>query len=110
MARKLAAEWKHVLRSACTCTKEGKVSACNSARAHAHALRLIRRCGGAGGGGQSGSTSLEALMERLRFRGKPCIADLTSARRLADKARAACSGCGVLACSESVPVQWHITP
>jgi hypothetical protein len=39
-------------------------------------------------------------MERLAFRGKPKVADLTSARRLADKARGAAppGGLGSLAC------------
>ena len=39
----------------------------------------------AGGGGASGSVTLENLMEKMSFGHKPKIADLTSARRLADK-------------------------
>jgi len=50
--------------------------------------RRVRR----GGGGASGSASLDALMASLAFRDKPLVADLTSARRLADRARpASCS-------------------
>ncbi len=47
--------------------------------------RRVRR----GGGGASGSASLDALMASLAFRDKPLVADLTSARRLADRARPA---------------------
>ena len=39
----------------------------------------------AGGGGASGSATLETLMEKLSFGPKPKIVDLTSQRRLADK-------------------------
>jgi hypothetical protein len=38
-----------------------------------------------GGGGASGSGSFESLIDRIRFRGKPKVVDLTNARRLADK-------------------------
>ena len=38
-----------------------------------------------GGGGSSGSVTLENLMEKISFGHKPKIADLTSKRRLADK-------------------------
>ena len=47
----------------------------------------LRRRVRKGGGGASGSASLEALMGSLSFRGKPKVADLTSARRLADRVR-----------------------
>ena len=39
------------------------------------------------GGGASGSMMLEDLMDKLHFRGKPKIVDLTSQRKLADKVR-----------------------
>jgi hypothetical protein len=39
------------------------------------------------GGGTGGGATLESLMERIGFRSKPKIADLTSNRKLADKAR-----------------------
>ena len=43
---------------------------------------------GAGGkGGASGSASLEKLMDKLPFRAKPKIVDLTSERKLADRVR-----------------------
>ena len=38
-----------------------------------------------GGGGQAGSASLDSLMDRVPFRAKPKIVDLTSQRKLADK-------------------------
>jgi hypothetical protein len=38
-----------------------------------------------GGGGSSGGATLESLMDRISFRGKPKIVDLTSSRKLADK-------------------------
>ena len=38
------------------------------------------------GGGASGSMMLEDLMESIEFRGKPKVVDLTSQRKLADKA------------------------
>ena len=38
------------------------------------------------GGGASGSMMLEDLMESIKFRGKPKVVDLTSQRKLADKA------------------------
>ena len=40
-----------------------------------------------GGGGSSGSVTLENLMEKISFGHKPKIVDLTSKRRLADKVR-----------------------
>ena len=39
------------------------------------------------GGGASGSMMLEDLMDKVGFRGKPKIVDLTSQRKLADKVR-----------------------
>ncbi|KAK9818992.1 hypothetical protein WJX81_001386 [Elliptochloris bilobata] len=53
----------------------------------------LRRRVRKGGGGASGSASLEALMASMRFRGKPKVADLTSARRLADRVVEACIRC-----------------
>ena len=38
-----------------------------------------------GGGGASGSATLESIMEKLTFGPKPKIVDLTSERRIADK-------------------------
>ena len=39
------------------------------------------------GGDASGSMMLEDLMDKVGFRGKPKIVDLTSQRKLADKVR-----------------------
>ena len=39
----------------------------------------------AGGGGSSGSATLDRLMDRIPFGPKPKIVDLTSDRKLADK-------------------------
>lgn len=41
----------------------------------------------AGGGGASGSSTLESLMDRIAFRGLPKVVDLTSQRKLADQVR-----------------------
>ena len=56
---------------------------------HTLSCKGICKCIRCPGGGASGSIMLEGLMERLSFRGKPKIADLTSSRKLADKVRAA---------------------
>lgn len=42
-------------------------------------------CGVAGGGGSSGSATLDRLMDKMPFGPKPKIVDLTSDRKLADK-------------------------
>ncbi|PRW59446.1 DEAD-box ATP-dependent RNA helicase 13 isoform A [Chlorella sorokiniana] len=47
-----------------------------------------------GGGGASGSSDLDALMDKIPFRGKPKIVDLTSARRLAERVTEAYVACG----------------
>lgn len=47
-----------------------------------------------GGGGAVGSASLDSLMDRVPFRAKPKIVDLTSQRKLADKVGC---GCGFVA-------------
>ncbi|EFN53172.1 hypothetical protein CHLNCDRAFT_25981 [Chlorella variabilis] len=47
-----------------------------------------------GGGGASGSSDLDSLMDKIPFRGKPKIVDLTSQRRLADKVEEAYLACG----------------
>ncbi|KAK9811744.1 hypothetical protein WJX72_009411 [[Myrmecia] bisecta] len=46
-----------------------------------------------GGGGSSGSSSLENLMEKIQFGSKPKIANLTSERKLADKVEEAYIEC-----------------
>ncbi|KAL4431591.1 hypothetical protein ABPG77_001433 [Micractinium sp. CCAP 211/92] len=47
-----------------------------------------------GGGGASGSSDLDGLMDKIPFRGKPKIVDLTSQRKLADKVEEAYIACG----------------
>ncbi|KAL4459000.1 hypothetical protein ABPG75_013865 [Micractinium tetrahymenae] len=50
-----------------------------------------------GGGGASGSSDLDSLMDKIPFRrepGKPKIVDLTSQRKLADKVEEAYIACG----------------
>eukprot|EP00887_Chlorella_sp_A99_P006649 scaffold3.g6649.t1 len=51
-----------------------------------------------GGGGASGSSTLESSMDKVPMGPKPKIVDLTSRRRLADKARCAAL-CAVLCCA-----------
>ncbi|CAL8469133.1 g8674 [Coccomyxa elongata] len=45
------------------------------------------------GGGASGSATLETLMDKMPFRPKPKVVDLTSERKLADKVVEACVHC-----------------
>ncbi|BDA45127.1 DEAD-box ATP-dependent RNA helicase 13 [Coccomyxa sp. Obi] len=45
------------------------------------------------GGGASGSATLETLMDKMPFRPKPKVVDLTSDRKLADKVVEACVHC-----------------
>jgi hypothetical protein len=45
-----------------------------------------------GGGGATGSASLDSLMDKIPFRAKPKIVDLTSQRKLADKVGITCAG------------------
>lgn len=47
-----------------------------------------------GGGGASGSSDLDTLMDKIPFRGKPKIVDLTSQGKLADKVEEAYIACG----------------
>ncbi len=53
----------------------------------AGALRAVQ-----GGGGATGSASLDSLMDKIPFRAKPKIMDLTSQRKLADKVGIRCAG------------------
>ncbi|DBB02933.1 TPA: hypothetical protein ACH3X1_013532 [Trebouxia sp. C0004] len=46
-----------------------------------------------GGGGSSGSATLDRLMEQIPFGPKPKVVDLTSKRKLADKVEEACLEC-----------------
>lgn len=55
------------------------------------------------GGGASGSATLETLMDRMPFRPKPKIVDLTSERKLADKARSLLTFAAPLLSSNHAP-------
>lgn len=48
-------------------------------------FEVARVSGGCAGGGASGSATLETLMDKMPFRPKPKVVDLTSERKLADK-------------------------
>lgn len=47
------------------------------------AMKTYIQC--VGGGGASGSSTLESLMDKIAFRGLPKVVDLTSKRKLADQ-------------------------